>query len=115
MGNKDEKERRKYERIPLREDILIDGMMHSTSIDISEGGLFLCAVQPFNIDSVLEVSIPLKGKMLTVKAKVQYCEPGIGMGLIFINLNEEQRTDIRGFIESITTKTVQTEPKRRSF
>jgi CheY-like chemotaxis protein len=108
MGNEVQKERRKYKRIPFREDILIDGMMHATLIDISEGGLFVCAVQPFSIDTVLELSIPLKGKMLTVKARVQYYESGIGMGLIFINLNEEQKADVRRLIESITTKPVQT-------
>jgi CheY-like chemotaxis protein len=113
MGNEDQKNRRKRERIPFREDILIDGMMRVTSIDISEGGLFLCAVQPFSINSVLGLSIPLKGKMLTVKAKVQYCEPGIGMGVIFVNLNEEQKADIRGLIGSIATKSDVTGVKKK--
>src|SRR3972149_5455377 len=113
MNNQVQKERRKHQRFPFREDILIDRMMHATSIDISEGGLYLCAVQPFTIGNVLELSIPFKDKMLTVKAKVQYYQPGIGMGVMFIDLNEEQRAHIRSLIESITTKPVQTSIEKK--
>ena len=106
MDNQDQRERRKYKRFPFREDILIDRTMHATSIDISEGGLYLCAVQPFNIDSVIEVSIPFRGRTITVRAKVQYYQPGIGTGVMFIDLNDEQKWHIRDLIGSITSKPV---------
>ena len=102
MDNEGGKERRKCERLPFREDILIDGTRMSTSIDISEGGLYISAMQAYEKDSVIDVTIPFKGEKLTLKAQVQYCQQGIGMGVMFIDLNAEQRGKIKELIESIT-------------
>ena len=41
---------------------------------------------------------------ITVKAEVKYCQPGIGMGIAFIDLNDEQRAKIRELVESIARK-----------
>ena len=96
-----EKERRKSERLPFREDVVVDGAKLCTSNDISEGGLFVSAIQIFEVDDVIEVSIPLKDDKVTVKAKVKYCQPGIGMGIMFIDLNDEQKRRIRELVENI--------------
>ena len=107
MDNEGEKERRKCERFPFREDILIDGTRMSTSMDISEGGLYISAIQYCEKNSVIDVTIPFKGEKLTFKAQVRYCQPGIGMGVMFIDLNAEQRGKIKELIESITKKPAQ--------
>ena len=102
MDTQDEHEQRKYERFPFREDILVDGAKLCTSMDISEGGLYISSIQCFDQDSVISVTIPFKGEKLTVKARVQYCQPGIGMGVKFIDLNDEQKAAIEQLIKSIT-------------
>lgn len=96
-----EQERRKYERFPFREDILVDGTKQCTIMDISEGGLYVSAIQHFEENSVIEVAIPFKGGKLTVKAQVRYCQPGIGMGIELVDLNDEQRTKIKELIGNI--------------
>jgi Tfp pilus assembly protein PilZ len=95
-------ERRKSERLPFREDVVVDGAKLCTSNDISEGGLFVSAIQIFEVDDVIEVSIPLKEDKVTVKAKVKYCQPGIGMGIMFIDLNDEQKKRIRELVENVS-------------
>jgi CheY-like chemotaxis protein len=100
----DPRERRGYERIPFREDVVVDGVMRSTSVDISEGGLYICTMQPFNENTVIDVAIPFKGGTLAVKARVQYSQLGIGMGVSFIDLNDEQRRKLRELIDSMTIK-----------
>lgn len=101
MDTQDEHEQRKYERFPFREDILVDGAKLCTSMDISEGGLYISSIQCFDQNSVISVTIPFKGEKLTVKARVQYCQPGIGMGVKFIDLNDEQKAAIEQLIKSI--------------
>lgn len=92
---------RKHRRIPFIGDILVDGTNLCISTDISEGGLFLSTIQYFAEGSVIEVSIPLRQGKLTVKAQVKYCQPGIGAGIMFIDLNDDQRLKIKELVEGI--------------
>jgi hypothetical protein len=101
MNNEDKKERRKHERHPCKEEILIEGIKLSTIIDVSEGGLYIDAMQSCEENSVIDVAMPYKGEKVTFKVQVQYCQPGIGMGTMFIDLNDEQREIITKLIESI--------------
>ena len=104
MVNQDKEDLRKYKRFPFIEDILIDGVRLCRSTDISEGGLYVSAIQHFEKNSVLDVTIPFKEEKITFKGQVQYCQGGIGIGIKFINLNDEQKAIIKGIIESIVKK-----------
>lgn len=104
MGNQHENEKRKNPRQPFREDIVVDGAKLCTSNDISEGGLFVSAIQIFEVDDVIEVTIPLGQDKMIVKAKVKYCQPGIGMGIMFIDLNDEQKEKIRRLVSNASGK-----------
>ncbi len=105
MENSGNQERRKYTRYPFREDILIDGTRMCTCSDISEGGLYVSAIQHFEENGVIEVSIPFRDDKITVKAQVQYCEPGIGMGIMFVELNDDQKALLKELIGSISGHT----------
>jgi CheY-like chemotaxis protein len=109
MDNEDKKEHRKYERFLFREDILIDGSRMCTSMDISEIGLYISSMQQYENNSVIDITIPFKGGKLTVKAQVRHCQPGIGMGVMFVDLNAEQRANLKELIESITKKPAQSD------
>jgi predicted Zn finger-like uncharacterized protein len=97
----DQRERRKHARYPFREEILIDGTKRCTCSDISELGLYVSTIQSFEEKGKIEVSIPYKENFLTVKAQVQYHQPGIGMGIMFLDLTDEQKTVIKAIIEAI--------------
>jgi hypothetical protein len=97
-------ERRKCTRFPFREDIIIDGTSLCSSTDISEGGLYVSAIQHFDQNSIVDVTLPFKGQKITFKARVQYCQPGIGMGLMFVNLNSEQRAILKELLESAASR-----------
>ena len=81
---------------------MIDGAKLSSSMDISEGGLYISAMQYFEKNSIIDITIPLKEAELTVKVQVKYSHPGMGMGIMFIDLNDEQRAKIKKLIEGIT-------------
>jgi predicted Zn finger-like uncharacterized protein len=97
----DQKERRKHERYPFREEILIDGTKRCTCTDISDFGLYVSTIQSFEEKGVIDVTIPVKGNNLTVKARVQYHQPGIGIGIMFVDLTDEQSAIIKDIIEQI--------------
>lgn len=101
MGDQEGTERRKRARMPFREDILIDGTSPCTSTEISEGGLFVSTLQDFVEGSVVEISIPQREGKITVKAEVRYSQHGIGVGLVFLDLNDEQRARIKELVESL--------------
>jgi hypothetical protein len=101
MDDKDKKERRKCERCNFREDILIDDTITCVSSDISENGLYVCMMQTLEKDKIIDVTIPFKGRKIIAKARVQYSHPSIGTGLIFIDLNDEQRSMVRELLKSI--------------
>jgi hypothetical protein len=99
MNNEDKQEKRGSERVPFREDILVDGISACTSMDISEGGLYISTIQTPEENSVINVIIPFKGEKLKFKAQVRYCEPGIGMGIMFIDLDDKQRKIIKELLK----------------
>ena len=104
MNDQQREERRRSQRFPFREDILIDGAKLCTSNEISEGGLFVSAIQIFEEGEVIDVTIPLGGERITVKGLVKYCQPGIGMGVMFHNLNEEQKTKIKKLVDRVSDR-----------
>jgi len=114
MDNEEKKERRRFERIPFREDILINGASIST-MDISEGGLYISGLLCYNPDSVIDLTIPFKGKNLTFKAQVRYCHSGIGMGVNFIDLDDTQKAHVKEIIEHITGRPHESNSKGKSI
>ncbi|MGE5894835.1 MAG: PilZ domain-containing protein [bacterium] len=101
MNNREIKEQRKYRRFPFTEDVLVDGTRLCTCTDISEGGLYLSSIQFFEERSIIRISIPFKGENLEVQARVIYCQPGIGMGVMFFELSDAQRSKIKELVKSI--------------
>lgn len=102
MNDQHNEERRRNQRFPFREDILIDGAKMCTSNEISEGGLFVSAIQIFEEGELIDVTIPLGGEQMTVKGQVKYCQPGIGMGVMFHNLNEKQKEKIKKLVDRVS-------------
>lgn len=95
---------RKHPRFPFIEDVLVDGTQRCTTSDISEGGLYISAMQAFEEGNVIEVTLLLKGEKITAKANVRHCQPGIGLGIMFIGLSDDQKVKIKEFIENLTNK-----------
>ena len=101
MHDQSGKERRKSKRYPFRGDIRIDGTKLSSSMDISEGGIYLSTIQYFDMHQDVEVSIPFNDETLIVKGHVIHFQTGIGMGVMFIDLSNEQRAKIKELIQSL--------------
>lgn len=103
---KESTERRKCMRIPFIEDVIIDGTKHSTTLDICEEGIYISSLLTLAKDTLVEITIPVNKKSIKVNAQVQFNEPGIGMGLKFINLRRDERMRIRDLIKSLKRTTL---------
>ncbi|MFA4919049.1 MAG: response regulator [Thermodesulfovibrionales bacterium] len=115
MNDKDKRERRKCDRHHFRGDIVIDDTVKCTTSDISQDGLYVCMMQPLEKNKMIRVTIPFKGNKIIVKAQVRSSDPSIGMGIVFIDLNAEQRGKIKELIESITKKPAQSESEGKNI
>ncbi len=108
------KERRKFVRVPFVKDIVINNNITVKSIDLSEGGLYVYTDRLFEVRSMLDVTIPLNGEKLTLKARIEHTQPSVGMGLKFIYSDDVQRDKIKNFIERKTAKEPQAEKEKKT-
>lgn len=93
------KEQREKKRVLIQESVLINGIIKANALDISEEGMYISTQAEFVSGAVLELSFRLKDKDLRLKALVQHIQPGIGMGVRFLNLSPETYSVIRSFVE----------------
>ena len=101
---KNKEELRTHKRAPFLKDILIDDKILLRAIDISEGGLYVHTGRSFIPGNIVDITLPLKDIKLTVKANIQHNQSGVGMGLKFVDLTEEQKDMIKKYIESAIAK-----------
>lgn len=104
MDDQGYKKQRRHKRYPFIEDVLIDGTKSCRSMDISEGGLFISAIQSFENGEVIDVAIPTNGEKIIVRAQVIYCQPGIGIGIAFIFSDKNLIIKIKELVDSVANK-----------
>ncbi len=105
------KEQRKKKRVLIQESVIINGIMKAYALDISEDGMYISTQAEFIPGAVLELSFKLNDRDIKVKAIVQHVQPGIGMGVRFVNSSPEAYSVIRDFVNE--SSEVVTRPKER--
>jgi hypothetical protein len=87
-------ERRRFERSRLIIDVFFDGAdltgVASTK-DISPGGLYMNTQAELPEGAALTLRIPLEGHDVICNGEVVYSNPGVGVGVTFEGLSEEDR------------------------
>jgi len=99
-------ERRRDIRVSFGEDILINNSMKVRALTISEGGLYVHTGRFFPVGTIVDVSFRLAGEKLSLKARVQHSQHGIGMGLMFADLTESDRERLTHYIKDRPCATV---------
>ena len=91
----DDPERRRFDRSRLIVDVFFEGQ-DSTGIasatDISLGGLYMNTQAQVPEGARLMVRIPLGGREIICAAEVVYRNPGLGLGVRFIDMSDDART-----------------------
>ena len=90
-------DRRRFERSRLIIDVFFDGAdltgVASTK-DISPGGLYMNTQASLPEGAALTLRIPLEGHDVVCNGEVVYSNPGVGVGVTFMGLSEEDRAHL---------------------
>jgi hypothetical protein len=90
----DQEERRRYDRARLIVDVFFDGQ-DSTGVastkDISLGGLYMNTKADVPEGRQLLVRIPFGKLEIVCTAEVVYKNPGLGLGVRFLDLSDDSR------------------------
>ena len=90
----DHEERRRHDRSRLIIDVFFDGK-DSTGVastkDISLGGLYMNTHAQIPDGQTLMIRIPIGTQEIVCSAEVVYRNPGLGLGVRFIDLSDEAR------------------------
>jgi c-di-GMP-binding flagellar brake protein YcgR len=101
MGSEKSKERRKYKRVTIVQEMFFGGRGIRKMDDISEEGMFITTPDAFMKGSILDLKFRLfnDDQPITVKAEVRYVKESVGMGVCFTNLKPEDRERIKKLVE----------------
>ncbi|MDA8157495.1 MAG: response regulator [Actinomycetota bacterium] len=92
-------EHRKQGRVRLDRPVQLNGCIKVTGLDLSEGGLYVHTGRNFPKGSIIQISIEFDRGLFKAAARVQHSEPGVGMGLQFLELDQNQTAMIREFLD----------------
>ena len=90
----DHEERRHFNRSRLIVDVHFDGQESTgvaSSKDISVGGLYMNTQADVPRGGTLIIRIPIDDKDIVCTAEVVYKNPGLGLGVRFLDLSDEAR------------------------
>lgn len=103
-------EHRRTPRVSLLHEVVCQGAgvgARSEAADISLGGMFIDVARPpfaqGDLVTVFFVLSPSEPR-LSASAEVHYVQPGIGMGIRFLELGETERACIQAFIAEVTAR-----------
>ena len=103
---------RRYPRVPYSGKIKINENIAAKGVDISESGMFLQASRPFSDGSLVTVSFPMTGGIVTVEGIVTYSVPNAGFGLAFRDLSVNDLSLIRHYVDTSLNRIQQVELDR---
>jgi hypothetical protein len=113
------REQRRHRRVDLFQEVVCEGgdvQTRSQVADLSVGGMFVdLARPPFARGTRVTARFALRADepRMVVDADVHYVQPGIGMGIRFVDLRDEDRDWIAAFVEESARRRSQGGPPLR--
>lgn len=101
METPQRKRQRMRDRVSCNLNVFINDSLPCSAFDINEGGLYIKTGDIFVPGSVVKLSLPFKGDRLEVSARIKYCLEGVGIGVMFIDLNDILKGKIRALLQDI--------------
>ena len=106
-------ERRRFERAPITAQVEYE-LTNSSSgpsrvrrnvANISIGGMFITTEEPIRAGTrmVVRFELPNRHRVIAV-SRVCYTRKGLGLGVEFLNLDEEDRDEIESYIASLRNR-----------
>ncbi len=111
MRSSAQPERRRFERAPITAQVEFE-LTNSSSgpsrirrhtANISSGGLFISTEEPIRAGTrmVVRFELPNKKHRVIAVSRVAYVRRGLGLGVEFLNLDDEDREEIEAYIATL--------------
>ncbi len=91
---------RRYKRVILKKEVLINGSIRAQGLDLSVGGMYANTGRTFAIGDQVTVTLPLNEDFINIRGRVQNMQPSMGIGIMFVDLSPEQRAALAAIVES---------------
>jgi hypothetical protein len=98
---KTSRRKRVHKRISCNLDVQIENTPVSKVFDLSEGGVYVHTERDFEPGSLVRVTLNVNTKKLDVHARVKHADEGIGVGLMFIDLDRAKTAEMKQLIREI--------------
>lgn len=105
-------DKRQYPRVRYQQNVLINRSVPAASASISQGGMFLYTTVPFQSDHQVRVQFALHELSMELASIVRHYQPGIGMGLKFHGLSEEQELLVKVYVDDALQEQVNVRAKK---
>ena len=104
-------ERRRFERAPINTQVEFE-LTNSSSgpsrvrkhmANISSGGLFISTEEPIRAGTrmVVRFELPSNKHRVIAVSRVTYVKKGLGLGVEFVSLDDEDREEIEAYITTL--------------
>ena len=100
MNYQQRKRQRKHERISCNIALLINDSIVCQAFDISEGGMSVLTDQSFKPGTIIKISLLFSNKTIEIQSKVKYCHEGVGIGIMFIDLDNKLKDKIKELVHN---------------
>jgi hypothetical protein len=98
MDNQKSQKQRKHERVPCNYNVTINDSIVCMAFDISEGGMFLLTDYFCEPGKVIKISLFCLNKKIDIHSEVRYCHKGIGIGIMFTDVDDTLKETIKELV-----------------
>jgi hypothetical protein len=63
--------------------------------------MYVLTDQSFKPGTVIKISLLFRHEILEIQSKVKYCHKGVGIGIMFIDLDDEMKDKIKELVNDI--------------
>ncbi len=91
-------ERRREPRVIIKKEVVLNSAISAMGLDLSEQGIYIHTGRNFQLGSTVFISLPLDKGTVFISARVQHSKPGVGMGLMFLNMTLDQKKILCEFL-----------------
>jgi hypothetical protein len=99
--NNSNKRHRIKDRKPCNLEVVLNDSEICKAFDIGEGGIYVYTSKCRNIGSVVNITLQFTDEKLEIMSKIKHCHQGVGMGLMFIDLDDVSKAKIKEAIDNI--------------
>ena len=87
-------------RIHVRSAVAVNGRQSAEALDLSEEGMYIFTSRTFIEGLTVNLEFDLDGESYDVRAKIKHSEDGVGFGVNFVDMDDNDARRLRDYVDS---------------